>query len=65
MKAIAAAIAGAALLTLPGCGILQGSYDSQARNECQDIPDVQERLDCERAVSEGERQRRQDGLAND
>ncbi len=52
----------AACLGISGCAVLQGSYDSQARTECQDIPDVEDRLNCEIAVEEAKGQRRQDAL---
>ncbi|MEM0985336.1 MAG: hypothetical protein AAGJ32_03740 [Pseudomonadota bacterium] len=46
------------VLSLPGCVIVQGSYDSEARRSCDDIANVEDRLTCERAVRDAERQRR-------
>lgn len=55
----------AALMVLPvlgGCELLQGSYDSQVRSECRELPTPDERLACDRAATDAERQRRADEL---
>lgn len=56
MKAVLIALAATPLLA--GCSILQESYDHQAMRQCQDLPNAQERLACERAAADAEYDRR-------
>jgi hypothetical protein len=46
------------LLALPGCLSWQGSYDSLARRECQQIVDQDDRRACLNRVEENASRRR-------
>ncbi len=50
------------ILALTGCSVLQGAYNSEARSQCRELPTTEERLACERAATDAERERRQDKL---
>lgn len=51
-----------ALLALSGCSLMQGAYDAQARDECRDAPTIDDRVACERATNDAERDRRFEDL---
>lgn len=60
MKTTLAALAG--LLALSGCAVVQDAYDGAATDQCENIIDARDRLDCidtaERAASDRRAEKR-------
>ncbi|MEZ5938715.1 MAG: hypothetical protein R3C52_10925 [Hyphomonadaceae bacterium] len=58
-----AAIAGA--LCIGGCGSFQQSYDAEARRQCREVIDTDERMDCLRQVDANSRAMRETKRSDD
>lgn len=47
-----------ALLSLSGCFIVQDAYDQEAIDQCRELPNTADRIDCEYQAEEAARDRR-------